>query len=117
EPQQLQAAIRRPAPARLEDWRRQRSLLKKVLGRDFCQKVEYVRQRKAVLLGQRYVDAVIGRGRLQFEIEAAAEALAQRQPPPLVDAPTERGMQDQLHPTAFIEESFRNDGRLRWHCA
>ncbi len=38
-------------------------------------------KRKAVLLGERDVDAVVRRRGLQFEIESAAESLAQRQPP------------------------------------
>ena len=72
---------------------------------------------KRVLLGQRDVDAVVGRGGLQLEVEAAAEALAQRQAPGLVDAAAEGRVQDQLHAAALVEEALGDDGVLRRHRA
>ena len=62
-----------------------------------------------MLLGQRDVQAVVGGRGLQFEIEAAAEALAQRQSPGFVDAPAERRVDDQLHAAAFVEEALGDD--------
>ena len=71
--------------------------------------MEDIGERKTVLLGKRNVDAVVGGCRLQFEVERAAEALAQSQTPGFVDPCSERGMDDQLHAAAFIKESFGDD--------
>ena len=70
-----------------------------------------------MLLGQRDVDAVVGRRGLQLEVEAAAEALAQREPPRLVEPSAERRVQDELLPAALVEEALRNNRRLRRHRA
>src|ERR1700739_367946 len=67
---------------------------------------EDVRQRKAVLLGERNVDSVVGRARLQFQIEGAAKALAQREAPSAIDARSERRVDDKLHSAAFVEEAL-----------
>src|SRR5581483_308679 len=61
---------------------------------------------EAVLLGERDVKAVIRRRCLQFEIEAAAEPLAESEAPRLIDATTEWGMDDELHSARFVEEAF-----------
>ncbi len=71
-----------------------------------AQKFEDHFQRKRVLLAQRDDDAVIGGGGLQFEIERAAEALAQRQSPGAVDARAERRVDHELHAAAFVEEAL-----------
>ena len=113
--QQGQRAGCVPAPAGAEDGRCQRCLLQ---DRRHCfgmQKLKNIGQRKAVLFGESDVQAVVGGGRLQFEIESAAEALAQRQSPGLVDAAAERGMNDELHASAFVEKAFGNDRRLGRH--
>src|SRR5262245_3472199 len=68
-----------------------------------------VSERKTVLLGQRDVQAVIGSRCLQFEVEAAAEPLAQRQSPGFVYATAERSMDNQLHASGFVEESLGDD--------
>ena len=65
-----------------------------------------------MLLGQRDVQSVVGRRRLQFEVEGAAEALAQRQSPGLVDASAKRRVNDELHAAGFIEETFGDDRLL-----
>ena len=49
-----------------------------------------------MLRAQRKHDAVVIGGCLQFEIEAAAESLAERQPPGAVDPPPERRVDDHL---------------------
>src|SRR6266566_7113287 len=69
-------------------------------------------ERKAVLLGQGDVQAVVGGCSLQLKIEAATEALAQSQSPGLVDARTQRRVDHQLHAAAFIEETLGDDGAL-----
>src|ERR1700676_5077195 len=79
------------------------------------QESKNIRQRKTMLLGQRDVQAVVGGCRLQFEIEAAAEALAQRQSPGLVDPAAKWRMDNQLHPAALVKEPLGDDRRLRGH--
>src|SRR5712692_7045125 len=81
------------------------------------QEFKNIRQRKAVLLGQRDIQAVVGGCRLQFEIEAAAEALAQRQSTVFVDASAKGRVDDQLHPAALVKEPLGDDRRLRGHIA
>src|ERR1700687_820470 len=81
------------------------------------EELKNIRQRKAMLLGQGNVQAVVGGRRLQFEIEAAAESLAQRQSPGFVDAPAKRRVDDQLHPAALVKKSFGDDRLLRGHVA
>ncbi len=68
-----------------------------------------------MLLSQRNIQAIIGCGSLQFEVKAAAESLAQRQSPGLVDAATKRRMQNKLHASALIEKPFRDDSGQCWH--
>ncbi len=77
------------------------------------QELEHQFEREGVLLGERNVDAVVGGGGLQLEIERAAEALAQRQSPGPIDARSERRVDHQLHPAAFIEEALGDHGLLR----
>ena len=70
-------------------------------------------QFEAVRRGQRQHDVVLGRRRLQFEVELAAEALAQRQAPGAIDPAAERRMDHQLHAAGFVEEAFEHDRVLR----
>jgi hypothetical protein len=77
------------------------------------QKMEYVAQRKAVLLGQADVQPVICCCCLQLKIEPAAEAFPQGEAPRLVDSPAKRRVQDELHPSALVEEAFCNNGSYR----
>src|SRR5690606_12179963 len=86
----------RPAPACLEDWRIQKRLDEHVAGRGGMQIAEDVRQRKRMLWTERQHQGVLGRCRLELEVELPAEPLSQREPPGLVDAAAERRMQDQL---------------------
>ena len=59
-----------------------------------------------MLLGERNVQPIVGGRRLQFEIEAAAKALAQRQSPGLVDASAKGGVDDELHSATLVEKSL-----------
>ena len=115
--QQLQRAPSSPAPAILEQRRRDRRLLQQLLRGELREEVEDIAQRKAVLLGERDVDAVIGCRGLQFKVEAAAEALAQRESPGLVQPSAERCMQDELLAAALVEEAFGDDRGLGRHGA
>ncbi len=102
-----------PAPARGKHRRIEHGLGQDVLDGLRLQELENQLERKGVLLGERYLDAVVGGGSLQLEIEGTAEALAQRQSPGAVDARAEGRMNDQLHPAAFVEEAFGDDALLR----
>ena len=108
--QQLQTAVGGPAPAGFEDGRGDGGLFEQFLGGVLGEEVEDVGEREAVLLGEGDVDAVVGGGGLQFEVEAAAEALAQSEAPGLVDAAAEGRVQDELHAAAFVEEALGDDG-------
>ena len=70
-----------------------------------------------MLLGERDVQPVVGGRRLQFEIEAAAKALAQRQSPGFVDAPAKGGVDDELHSATLVEKSLGDNCLLRRHIA
>ena len=61
------------------------------------QVAEDVGERERVLRPERQQQRVLGRRRLQLEVELAAEALAQRQAPRLVDAAAEGRVQHELH--------------------
>src|SRR5262249_19666963 len=65
---------------------------------------------EAVRGGEREHDVVFGRGGLELEIELAAEALAQREPPGAVDAAAVGRVDDELHAADGIEEALEHDG-------
>ena len=66
-------------------------------------------QLEAVRRGQRQNDAVLGRRRLQLEIELAAKPLAQGQAPGAIDAAAVRRVDHELHAAGFIEEALQHD--------
>ena len=118
EAQQAPARARRPsASARVKQRRGEHGLLQHFLHGVGVQEMKHVGERKAVLLAQGDIQAVVGGRGLQLKIERAAEALAQRQPPGLVDARAERRVDDQLHAAAFVEEALGDDQVLRGHRA
>ncbi len=69
----------------------------------------HVAKLEAVRGGQREYDVVFRRRGLQFEVEFAAEALAQRQAPGSIDPAAEGGVDDELHAARFIEEPLEYD--------
>src|SRR5215467_14507856 len=79
--------------------------------------MKHIGKRKTVLLCQGDVQAVIGGSCLQFKIEAAAKALAQRQAPCFVHTPAERSMNDELHAPAFVEKALGDNRVLSRHSA
>ena len=83
----------------------------------FGEELEDVGEREGVLLGEGYVDAVVGSGGLEFEVEAAAEALAQGEAPGFVEAASEGSVKDELHAAAFVEEALGDDGGFRGDCS
>ena len=76
---------------------------------------EDVRERKRVLRTERQQQRIFGRRRLQLEVELPAEALAQREPPGLVDAAAERRVQHELHAAGLVEEPLEHERLLRRH--
>ena len=85
-------------------------LFEEFFGGVFGEELEDVGEREAVLLGEGDVDAVVGGGGLQFEVEAAAEAFAECEAPGFVDAAAEGSVEDELHAAAFVEETLGDDG-------
>src|SRR6185503_20456241 len=102
-----------PAPAGLEHRRVEECLNQDVFRRRRVQVAEDVCERKRVLRAKREQETVLGGGGLQLEVELAAETLAQREAPRLVDAAAERRVQHELHTARFVEEPFEHDGVLR----
>ena len=102
-----------PAPARLKHRRIEKRLHEHVARGRRVQIAEDVGQRKRVLRSERQQQPVFGGRRLQLEVELAAEALAQRQSPRLVDAAAERRVQHQLHPAGLVEEALEDERVLR----
>ena len=98
-----------PAPAHLEHRRRAQRLHQHLANRIRMQIARRLRQLEAVRVRQRQHDVIFGRRRLQFEIERAAEALAQRQSPRAIHAAAERRMNDELHAAGFVEEALEHD--------
>src|SRR2546422_3089171 len=94
-----------PAPARAEHRRVEHRLHQQVLRRLGLQVLEHVLEREAVLGAERQHDRVLGGGRLQLEVEAAAEPLAERESPGPVDPAPERRVQHQLHPARLVKEA------------
>ena len=66
-----------------------------------------------MLRPEREDDRILGRRGLQLEIEAAAEALPQGEPPGPVDPAPERRVQHELHPACLVEEPLDHDRLLR----
>ena len=108
--QELEAAAGGPAPAVLEEGRGDAGLLEELAGGEGGEEVEDVGQREAVLLGEGDVDAVVGGGGLELEVEAAAEALAEGKAPGLVQAAAEGGVEDELLASSFVEEALGDEG-------
>ncbi len=107
--EQRERARHVPAPARPEHRSLQRRLDEIVLERRDANHVKDVGEREAVLLAERKHDAVVGRRRLQLEVEGDAEALPEGEPPRAVDRAAERGVHDELHAAALVEEPLGDD--------
>ena len=103
-----------PAPARDEHRRVEHRLDQQGPHRGRVQIARDLGELEAVRGGERQHDVVLGRGRLELEVELAAEALAQRQPPGAIDAAAKGRMDHELHAARFIEEALEHDGVLAW---
>ena len=102
-----------PAPACGEERRVEHGLDERVTKRRRVHIPEDVGKRKRVLRPEGEQERVLGRGRLQLEVELAAELLAQGQRPGAVDAAAERRVQHELHPARFVEEALEDERLLR----
>ena len=89
-----------PAPARREHRRVEHRLDEDLPDAGGMEIARDVAELEAVRGGQRQHDIVLGRRRLQFEVELAAEALAQRQAPGAIDAAAERAWMTSCMPPA-----------------
>ena len=98
-----------PAPARDEHRRIEQRLDQHRPHRGGMQVARHLAQLEAVRRGEREHDVVLGRRGLQLEVELAAEALAQRQPPGAVEAAAVGRMDHQLHAAGFVEEALEHD--------
>ncbi len=114
---QRERGTRDPAPARGEHRRIEHRLDEHVAHRARAQVARDGGELEAVARGKRKHDRVLGRGRLQLEVELPAEALAQREPPRPIETASERRVDDELHAAGFVEEPLENDRRLRGHRA
>ena len=109
--EEREAADGGPAPARAEqggvgDHR----LGEHALGGGGGDEVEDGGQREAVVGAEGDDEAVVGGGGLQLEVEGGAESLAQGEAPGAVDAAAERGVDDELHAAALVEEALGDEG-------
>src|ERR1700746_2276041 len=77
------------------------------------EKIKDVGERKAVLLAQRNVQAIVGSGGLQLKIKGTAESLPQRKSPGFIDPRSERCMYHQLHSAAFVKKALCDYRGLR----
>ncbi len=94
----------RPAPSRGEQRCVQQRLCERVAGTGAGEVSGDLVEGKAVSGAQGEDDAVLECGGLQLEIEAPAEALAQRQSPGAVDPRPVGRVDDEVHVTGLVEE-------------
>ncbi|MBV6412664.1 MAG: hypothetical protein OMOMHJEC_00447 [Xanthomonadales bacterium] len=113
EARQRQRGGRVPAPAHAEHRRVQQRLHQHLRHRVRMQVAGDVGERETVAGRQRQHDRIVGRGRLQLEVEAPAEALAQRQAPGAVEARAEGRVDDQLGAAGLVEETLHDEVLLR----
>src|SRR5262245_48798549 len=67
---------------------------------------------ETVSRSQRQNDVILSGRRLKFEVELAAEALAQCQAPGAIDTAAIRRVDYELHSARLIKEALENDGIL-----
>ena len=97
-----------PPPACAEKRRLQHGLQQDFFHRAGRKVGEYVAHREGQVRPQGEVQAVVGGRRLQLEVESPANPLPQGHAPGPVDGRSEGGVDDELHPAAFVEKPFRH---------
>src|SRR5439155_10982585 len=65
-----------------------------------------------MLRPQRQHQRIVGRRRLELEVELAAEAFPERETPRFVDPASEWRMKHELHAAGFVEEPFEDERLL-----
>ena len=100
--------VRIPAPAHVEHGRVEQGLGEHVAHRLRREVAADLVEREAVGLAEREHDRVLGRRRLQLEVELPAEALAQGKAEGPVQAAAEARVDDELHPAALVEEALQH---------
>ena len=108
-PEEREGAGGRPSPAQREDGGLQDGLREDVLRAGGIEVGEDVLDGEGVLGAERDIDALVGCGGLQFEVESGAEALAEGESPGAVEAASERGVDDQLHAAGLVEEALGDE--------
>ena len=113
EARQRERGHRVPAPAQAEHRCVEQGLDQHMLGGARVQIAGDFVERKTVAGRQRQHDCVLGRRGLQFEVERAAEALAQGEAPGAVHAAAEWRVDDELGAAGLVEEAFHRELCLR----
>ena len=90
-------------------------MLERLVDRAAAQVLRDLVQREAVLRAERQHDRVVGGGRLELEVEGAAEALAQREPERAVQPPAVRRVHNELHAPGLVEEALDHETVERGH--
>ena len=98
-----------PPPAHLEHRREQERLRQRLRRGPRRQEARDFIERQALAGTERQHDRVVARRRLQLEVEAPAEALAERQAERAVDASAERRVDHELHPARLVEEALEDE--------
>ncbi|CAB4243176.1 conserved protein of unknown function [Methylacidimicrobium sp. AP8] len=98
-----------PAPADREHRAGQERLDQDRADRLRVEEREDLLERKAMRVGKREKDRILGRRRLQLEVELSAEALAEREPPGAIDPAPEGRMDDELGSARRIEKALDRD--------
>ena len=101
-----------PAPPRDEHRRIEHRLDEQRPDARRVEVARHVGKLETVRRGEREHDVVLGRRGLKLEIEFAAKALAQRQPPGAIDAAAVGRMDHQLHAAGFVEEALEHQDIL-----
>jgi hypothetical protein len=104
-----------PAPAGLEDGRLQQRLHERLAHRVRMEVAQHLLQREGMHLAERKNQPLLGGGRLQLEVEALAELLAQGESPGPIDAAAEGRVQHELHAARLVEEALERDLVHRRH--
>ena len=113
EARQSERDARHPAPARTEHRRVEQRLDEQLAHGLRIEIARHLGEIETVRGGERQHDVVFGRRRLKLEIELAAEALAEREPPGAVDAAAIGRMDHELHAARLVEEALEDERLAR----
>ena len=106
-----------PAPAGVPEGRVEHGLAQRLLDIARLEVLERLLEREGLRGAEREDDRLFVGGGLELEVEAHAEALAQRQSPGAVDRRAERGVDHQLLSARLVEEALEHDVDIGGHDA